>query len=800
MNPLKNSYSAFNKIFKILSFIIILFLSVFNLRAQQYNAAGNAVAMASPGCYRLTNAISQSGAVWNIYKINLTQSFDITLSLNFGNRPGNIGYVPATCGADGMSFILQPLNSGVFGPGGGVGFNGITPSLGVVMDSYTDNTTDPSYQHISIHKNGDELHGTPNELKPPSSAVGFPANITDGLDHLFRFSWIPTSAGAGIISVYFGNATTLPTTPTLSYTGNILNNIFLGDPNVYWGVSGSTGGCWNNQYVCMTTVANFASDTASCAGTAITFTSNSISGLPITSYFWDFGDASFSSLQSPAHTFNNPGTYDVNLSIINSGGFSSTMTHSVVIHPRPNTIVNNDTICIGDTAILIASGATSYTWNNGLTPGAVKKVIPVTSTSYIVTGVNSWGCSRKDTALVTVNPNPVIIATSDTICEGDTASLLASGGISYLWTPGNYTTNPLLLSPSITTQYKVVGINAFGCKDSSTTNITFYPNPLIIANNDTICLHETATLTASGGISYIWGNNFSTLNPLIISPSLTTSYPLIGTDANNCKGKDTVVIIVNQPPVISVDSAEICKGNTATLTVSGGINLTYLWLNDNSTSNPLLVAPSANTTYTVIATDVNSCKDTASGFITVHPKPIPAFIANPTTATTDAPKVVFTDQSTNAIAWFWNFGDIGSTDNISSLPSPIHSYSTAGNFIIWLSVMSDFGCQDSVSANMYVTTPNYFYIPNAFIPSSSNPDVNVFMPKGIGIELNKYLFLVFDRWGKEVFKTTEWERGWNGKFDNTGDYLPGGVYVYYIKYKEKFGFEKEISGSLTLVR
>ncbi|MEI6695616.1 MAG: PKD domain-containing protein [Bacteroidota bacterium] len=771
-----------------------------DVKAQQYNAAGTAVAMVTPGCYQLTNTTSQAGAVWNIYKINLNQPFDITLTLNFGNRPGTIGYVPATCGADGMTFVLQPLNSGVFGPGGGVGFNGITPSLGVVMDSYTANTSDPSYQHISIHKNGDELHGTTNELTSYTSAIGFPSNITDGMDHLFRFSWLPTYGGAGIISAYFGTATTLSTTPTITYTGNIINTIFSGDPNVYWGVSGSTGGCWNLQYVCMSTVANFSSDTATCVGTPIVFTSNSISGLPITTWYWDFGDVTSSSLQSPSHFYNNPGTYEVSLTIINSGGFYSTMTHTVVVHPKPNVAVNNSTICAGDTAILNATGASNYTWNNGLSPGAIKKVSPLTTTSYIVNGLNSWGCSNKDTALVTVNPNPVITASIDTICAGDTASLLASGGNTYIWTPGNFTTNPLHISPSFTTQYKVIGTNAFGCKDSTNTSVIFYLNPLITVNNDTICLTQTATLSANGGVSYIWGNNLSVSNPLIITPSITTTYTIVGTDANNCKGRDTAIVVVNQPPVISVDSTEICRGIPAILTVSGGNNLSYLWLNDNSISNPLQVSPSINTTYIVIATDLNGCKDTASGLITVYPKPIAAFNANPTSATTDAPNVVFTNQSTNAISWFWNFGDIGSAINTSIDPSPTHTFSAAGDFIIWLTVLSDHGCVDSISGSINVTTPNYFYIPNAFRPSSNSSDVNVFRPKGIGIDLQKYQMVIFDRWGKEIFITTEWESGWNGKFNNIGDYLPEGVYVYYIKYKELFGVYKERTGSITLLR
>ena len=110
-------------------FAIALLLLTLKVSAQQYNVTGTAFAMGTPGCYTLTTTTSQSGAVWNIYTIDLTQPFDITLTLNFGT-------LPFSSGADGISFVLQPVSSGVFGPGGGVGFEGITPSLGVVMDTY----------------------------------------------------------------------------------------------------------------------------------------------------------------------------------------------------------------------------------------------------------------------------------------------------------------------------------------------------------------------------------------------------------------------------------------------------------------------------------------------------------------------------------------------------------------------------------------------------------------------------------------------------------------------------------------
>ncbi len=816
MKKRKVIYSTINKNYRKIILLVFLFINVVNVSAQQYNVSGNAVVMANPNCYRLTNALSQAGAVWNIYMINLTQPFDITLTLNFGINPGTSA-VGTNCGADGMSFILQPLNTGVVGVGGLVGFGGITPSLGVIMDDFWGNASDPTYHHISINKNGDPSHNvyTPAGICPPTgtlttananelatycSASGFPANITDGLDHLFRFKWTPTITGVGTIQVWFGNATTLPGTPTISYSGNIVANIFGGNPNVFWGIGGSTGGCWNVQTVCMTTASNFSSPSSACVGDTVHFTNNSISGLPIQVWSWDFNDGTYSSDTNAKHVFSVPGTYNVNLAIFNSGGFFSTMTHTVTINPKPTVVVNDAAICKGDSATLTATGATSYTWNNGLTAGAIKKVAPVITTSYIVTGTNSFGCKNKDTALITINPNPVITATSDTICIGDTAVLTASGGNNYTWTPTGSNANPLKLSPSVTTIIKVFGTNTFGCKDSTYTTVVVNPNPIIHVANDTICLNSMGTLTATGAQTYVWGNNISTTNPFHVSPAITTVYTVVGTDINNCIGKDSAKVVINNPPVISVDSADICAGLTATLTVSGGNNLTYHWLNDNSTFNPLHASPAITTIYTVIATDSHGCKDTASGVIKIHPKPVPNFSPNSTLISTDAPDVVFTDQSASAILWQWNFGDPTSTTNTSNIQFPTHSFKTAGEYYIWLVVTSDFGCMDSTYRRIMVQTPNSFYIPNALISSSSDNGVSIFRPRGTGIDLTKYQMIIFDRWGKELFSTTNFEEGWNGKLNNVGDYLPNGIYVYYIKYKELYGIFREKTGSVTLIR
>ena len=120
--------------------------------------------------------------------------------------------------------------TGAFGSSGGVGFNGIFPSLGIVMDTYS-NGPDDSFafdngvDHISMNTNGDVIHGSGNELVPPAVGAGngFPSNIEDCNDHDFRFTWDP---GTQTIEVYFDG------TLTMTYTGDIVTNILPPDTNL----------------------------------------------------------------------------------------------------------------------------------------------------------------------------------------------------------------------------------------------------------------------------------------------------------------------------------------------------------------------------------------------------------------------------------------------------------------------------------------------------------------------------------------------------------------------------------------
>ena len=178
------------------------------------------------------DALNQSGSAWFEDKINLNQSFDVRMSLNFGCKDGN--------GADGMVFILQPISTSIGSTGSGIGYQGISPSIGIEFDTWQNGgNNDPSFDHIGILKNGIPNHN--NSLAGPIQASINSLNIEDCNDHSVRISW---DVNTQMLSVYFDCQL------RLSVEIDLINDIFNGDPSVFWGFSSATGGFANKHLLC----------------------------------------------------------------------------------------------------------------------------------------------------------------------------------------------------------------------------------------------------------------------------------------------------------------------------------------------------------------------------------------------------------------------------------------------------------------------------------------------------------------------------------------------------------------------
>jgi len=287
-----------------LSFALTLFC-MFAMQAQIYVVNGDASSLGND-CFQITPAINNhAGSVWSQNKVSLANDFEVRADLNFGTKDID--------GADGIAFVFQPLCTGVGGVGGGIGYEGITPSLAVEYDTYQNaaDNNDPFQDHIALQRNGILVHAAPNML----AGVSILPNIENGANHSTVITW---DAGAQTLTVFFDGVL------QFSYNGDIVANIFGGNPEVFWGFTAATGGLNNDQRLCITDVESteltqYVVTGASCAENAdgaIDFTAS-----PGVTYAWSNG-ATTEDISKMV-----PGIYT--LSVTETNGCASTYTIEV---------------------------------------------------------------------------------------------------------------------------------------------------------------------------------------------------------------------------------------------------------------------------------------------------------------------------------------------------------------------------------------------------------------------------------------------------------------------------------------
>ena len=587
----------------------------------QYQVNGNATQTAC-NCWRLTPASnSQNGSVWNVNLFDLSNPFNFTFDVFLGCNDG---------GADGLAFVLQPLNVNAGSSGGGIGYQGISPSFAVEMDTYV-NATDPGFDHMAFQTNGVVTHGGGNTLAGPVQTSAASGNVEDCAWHQLNVVWDPVSM---TMSAYFDGVL------RLSYTGDIINNLFGGNPNVYWGFTAATGGANNlHQFCNALNPAFIVTSPIQCQGFPVDFESASVvaTGL-ITDYQWDFGDGSTGTGTQVSHTYAVAGNYDVTLTITSEGCTESSTVQVTINAPPPLSLGADQSLCDGESYQITAnglSGGEQLLWDptTGLdNPGISNPIAtPAVTTTYTLGVIDANGCAASDDIQITVHPLPVADAGPDQVlCSGETVNMAGSGGVQYSWNP--------------------------------TTDLVDGTDPTTQA-----------------------------------SPTTTTNYVLTVTDANNCQDTDDMTITVNPVPVVDAGADDsMCEGGSVQLNASGALN--YSWspttgLDDPNIANPLFTG-SSTTTFTVTGTAANGCEDTDDVEVTVFPLPVAAFdppayvcLGNPT---------IFNDNSTgNGLVYSWNFGD-GSP--IDATPSPTHTYASDGNYNVNLSLVDANGCTATASS------------------------------------------------------------------------------------------------------
>jgi gliding motility-associated-like protein len=351
------------------------------------------------------------------------------------------------------------------------------------------------------------------------------------------------------------------------------------------------------------------------------------SGLPLTAQFTTPNNSPASNQISIDWGSTPAGTYTVqvipsmNICGVSTDGNPTLIDITVVDNPTI-VIQGATTICPGENAIISATGANTYLWDNGLGNGNQFTVSPTITTTYQVTG-SIGNCVATNTVTITVvnSANIPIIATSQSICAGESVTLLASGMNNYLWQNANgltSNTNPsVVATPTATATYNVSGTSG-NCQANGSITITVNPLPIISAGIDlNLCQGDFVTLNASGGGNYLWTQNIQ--NGVAFQPQTTQTYSVIGTDLNGCIGSDSVLLTVNPLPIISAgNDVNLCEGDFLTLNATGGGN--YIWT--QNVQNGVAFQPQSTQLYSVTGIGLNGCIATDNLLITVNPLPI----------------------------------------------------------------------------------------------------------------------------------------------------------------------------------
>ena len=605
---------------------------MYNQSIAQFTVKGDAFINNTPNQNCITLTIDdnfKSGGFWSNDPIDLTQPFEIATTINFGCNTN-----PDT-GGDGIAFVIQNQSStaGINAFGGGtLGYQGISPSVAIQMDTYRENPIDypfindpgggifnlPYYDHMALMLNGQVAHETPEDIV----TVPFTPFYTDVEDcstgnfHHITINWDPT---LNLLNVYYcsqdGNFN------PISETIDMSNNVFGGDQFVYWGFTGATGGATNLQSVCVDFATNvpLLQDTVICASQTLDL---DFSHLDYFTFNWidengvSISNASSVSLDPDADTF-----YQLDLVNTCSGSSFSRTFNVQVLAPFISEVPSShiDVSCYGqetgqlEVEFVNSIGSVQYEIDFG-TPQSNGLFNNLGANTYNLLATDQNGCSDNIDIVISENPELIlqIDNTQGVECNTTSTGFIETtpiGGIANYtlnWTDNNgntYNDEDLFnINDGI---YSYILTDNLNCQSSGQITIEQLNNIDIdiISQQDVICYQGFSgqiVVNPTGGqppFDYSWTgpNGFTSSNTSINSLEYG-EYFLTLTDDENCYRNFSFDI--DQPTQVtsasSVFPTNCFNSNDGTISTvhSGGTGTTLPYLLNNN----LTLISNANST------------------------------------------------------------------------------------------------------------------------------------------------------------------------------------------------------------
>lgn len=702
------------------------------------------------------------------------------LTVNFDNRsfqgasPGNVeyswdfGYNGGTSNQYEPTFVYP--NPGTY-----------TARL-VIVDSASCNIADTAYQEILVYPPPQVDAGPDQDVCPGDTTV------LQSSSPAVSYQWSPTTYVLGDPN----QATVEVSVPTTTrFILTIVND----------------NGCEARDTVILSTENAIeldpGQDTTVCQGGTANLRVSPLTPTQLTSYQWT---------SSPAVSIPNPDQSTITVDSLDTTttfyiavedalgcrGFDSVVVEVFEVFTLQDTFV-----CEGESLVLATSNGVSFRWTpddgslsdpNLASPTAT----PAQTTRYTVEAISVDGCLSSKDVLVEVFDNPTAEAGDDVeLCLGEQTQLEGSGGLVYQWSPGQSLSDSLVVdpfaSPTTTTDYVLRVADQRGCQDTDTVQVVVHPLPEVRASEEaTICELDSIGLQASGAIRYEWFPVSSLSDPGVADPVAfprdTTTYIVIGTDANGCASRDSVTISVIPKPQTLIEGENLCDLRYIELRASGGE--TYRW-NTGETEPILQVLPADSTTYIATAW-VGSCEGYPDTITIDESFGYPEAQFEVLQENDFAPQTIsFANQSTGAERYYWTFG-FSPTPSYEENPS--YGYPSAGEYEVQLISISAGGCPDTAYQVIRLENVTLF-VPSAFSPNGDDSNDFFYVGQNGLATLN---LTIYNRWGTVVHEANQLDFRWDGT--QAGRPVQEGVYVYVIRAMSVNGKSITRHGTVTLVR
>ncbi len=349
---------------------------------------------------------------------------------------------------------------------------------------------------------------------------------------------------------------------------------------------------------------------------------------------------------------------------------------------------------------------------------------------------------------------------------------------------------------------QLISTSSVGCADTTEKLVRIDRAPTLFAGPDLfLCMGDSVLVNAqSDGPNFIWlpanGLSSATVLKPIVSPGATTTYQ-VSSNYNGCIATDDVVVGVGALPRIDAGGDLVkCYDDTIHLSVSTtAATSVFNWSPSsdliNPKSNTPIAFPKQSTTYIVSVTDTGNCRRNITDTIVLRVvEKVDVYAGKDTFVQRGNPIQL---KARGGQLYTWEPANLLVNPNSAFPIAPRLNQST----VFMVRGYTPEGCEDfdTVAVRILEIQPD-IYVPTAFSPNRDGKN-DVLKPVGLGAEYIE-LFIVFDRWGKQVYITKEYGAGWDGTFG--GKAQSNGTYVWYIKARDYQGKKLEKKGTVVLMR